>query len=135
METTRTAFSWNSQVWNGAVMESDNVACTHHVEMHVLCPGNGKKRSSAMLWEVLCSIHSVDLNFFVQNSFKRNVFPVCLETIEYNGETKEPKPKQQAARRQKRNDSSDEAGSLYLRICLFRVRTVGRGAKTDEVVL
>jgi hypothetical protein len=36
---------------------------------------------------------------FVHNSFTKNVFPVCLETIEYDGETKEPKsPRRQAGR-------------------------------------
>jgi MULE transposase domain/SWIM zinc finger len=40
---------------------------------------------------------------FVHNSFTKNVFPVCLETIEYDGETKEPKsPRRQAGRPQKK---------------------------------
>ena len=39
---------------------------------------------------------------FVQNTFKNNVFPVCLETIEYDGVTKEPPlPKQQPGRPKK----------------------------------
>ena len=36
---------------------------------------------------------------FVHNTFKKNVFPVCLETTVYDGETKEPNlPKRQSGR-------------------------------------
>ena len=36
---------------------------------------------------------------FVHNTFRKNVFPVCLKTTKYDGETKEPKlPKRQSGR-------------------------------------
>jgi hypothetical protein len=72
---------------------------------------------------------------FVQNTFKNNVFPVCLETIEYDGVTKEPAlPKQQAGRT-KTNEFADEVNLLnwIWKNCLYHVQSAREGATTNEV--
>jgi hypothetical protein len=55
---------------------------------------------------------------FVHNTFTKNVFPVCLETIEYDGETKEPKSPRRQAGRPPKKEFANEVSSSKLRSLL-----------------
>ena len=84
---------------------------------------------------------------FVQNTFRSNVFPVCLETLEYDGVTKEPAlPKRQAGRpktkriRRRSKFVELKQSPVTCSICGKRghnrrscVPSVQKGAKSNEI--
>ena len=58
-----------------------------------------KWKEKEFMYVLMNLVHPYYTFEFVQSSFTNNIYPVCLETIEHDGETKEPPlPKQQPGR-------------------------------------
>ncbi|KAI2505523.1 MULE transposase domain [Fragilaria crotonensis] len=77
---------------------SGKTSCTP-VDMRVQSSGNGKKKTSPMSSAIWCIPTTVSSLYKTATFRNKNVFPVCLETLEYDGVTKEPAlPKRQAGR-------------------------------------
>jgi hypothetical protein len=84
------------QLWNLAGLPVSVSTC--------VCSVQKEKEFSHVLGNVVHPFYTFE---FVHNTFTKNVFPVCLETIEYDGETKEPKsPRRQAGRPPKKNSQT-----------------------------